>query len=268
MVSPIVICDGLIRSGSTWSFNVCRLMGDMIAARRGQTSGSAYLHKFTLDEFLNTQAYVRTGPAVIKNHELGPVALDSIRIGRAKAVCTIRDPRDCVASDIVFWGAGFDASLNRVLASLKYLASYQDFGRTLFIRYEEMMEDRLWQIKRIAAYLQISIDQKEAELIDAQTNIRASRKLCQDLGKRREEDVDIILDVHRRDRTTLLHDNHIGTGEVGRWRRDLTPEQGQMLTKLLWRSLQVLGYESDGSIAAAGRPAGAPPAAESANPVT
>ncbi len=93
MVSPIVICDGMIRSGSTWSFNVCRLMGDLLAKRRGQAHGSAYLDRNTLDQFLVTQAYVREGPAIVKGHELGPVALDWIHTGRAKAVCTIRDPR-------------------------------------------------------------------------------------------------------------------------------------------------------------------------------
>jgi Sulfotransferase domain len=257
MVSPIVICDGMIRSGSTWSFNVCRLMGDLLAKRRGQAHGSAYLDRTTLDQFLVTQAYVREGPAIVKGHELGPVALDWIRTGRAKAVCTIRDPRDCIASDIVFWGAGFDASISRVVSSIKYLADYQDFGRTLFIRYEEMMEDRMWQIKRIAAYLKITLDQKDAEAIDAQTNIRASRKVCEGLSGRTDKDVDMILDSHRRDRTTLLHDNHIGTGEVGRWKRELTPEQGEKLTHLLQRSLRALGYESDGSTLASSRPASA-----------
>ena len=33
----------------------------------------------------------------------------AIRTGEAKAVCTFRDPRDCVASDIVFLGQGLEA---------------------------------------------------------------------------------------------------------------------------------------------------------------
>src|SRR5208282_2494749 len=43
MLSPFVICNGLIRSGSTWSFNVCRLLMELRAWRRGETVQTGYL---------------------------------------------------------------------------------------------------------------------------------------------------------------------------------------------------------------------------------
>jgi hypothetical protein len=246
MISPIIICNGVIRSGSTWSFNVCRLLGQLLSIRRGQQFGSGYLSAETLDQFLESELDSRDGPAVIKAHEIGPIATEWVRTGRAKAVCTIRDPRDCVASDVAFWQAGFDVSLRRVATSLKFVVAYRDFGRTLFIRYEEMMANQKWQIKQIADYLQIGVDQKEIDSIDAQTGVERCRKICEDLDKQPANDSDTLPEAHRRDRVTLLHDNHIGTTEVNRWKHDLTPQQGQLVSQLFQRSLEALGYTADG----------------------
>jgi hypothetical protein len=209
----------------------------------------ACLTQQSLDQFLQAQANLSDGPAVIKVHEVGPLALEWIRAKRAKAVCTFRDPRDCVASDMVFWGAGFDASVQRVVISLKTLhASYLDVGSTLFVRYEDMMNDTLSQIRRIAEYLNVAIDQKEVERIDAQTNIQSSRQICLGLDKRPDSETDVGTGGHRRHRVTLLHDNHIGNAKVGRWKDELTDEQGERLTHLFQPSLQALGYSIEGSV--------------------
>lgn len=249
MISPIIICDGIIRSGSTWSFNVCRLLAQLLAKRRSQQCGIACLGDRSLDQFIQSQVYLGNGPAVVKAHQIGPVALDWIRGGRAKAVCTFRDPRDCVASDMVFWGDGFDASVHRVVVSLQSLhGSYLDASHTLLIRYEDMMSDRLAQVNRIAGYLEMSLEQRELEWIDAQTNLDSSRKNCQDLLARQGAGFDVGRGGHRRDRTTFLHDNHIGTAKVGRWKTELTPQQGLQLTQLFYLSLKTLGYDIPQSI--------------------
>jgi hypothetical protein len=247
MISPLIICNGVIRSGSTWSYNVCRILGHTLAKRRSQRCGMACLTDRSLDQFLQTDAFVREGPAVIKAHEIGPVALQWIADGKARAVCTFRDPRDCVASDIPFWGQGFDASVQRVIVSLKALhASHQTSGRTLFVRYEDMMADRRSQIRRIAEYLEIPISDSEVELIDDQTNIDATQKFCQTISKEPAGRTDPVLGGHSRDRLTLLHDNHIGSAKSGRWKDDLSPEQAAYLTQLFQSSLRAMGYEADG----------------------
>jgi hypothetical protein len=245
MESPIVICNGVIRSGSTWSFNVCRLLGHLLARRRREVFAGAYLSAEILDRFLTNDVDARKGPAVIKAHEIGPLALEWIRTGRAKAVCTVRDPRDCVASDIAFWGAGFETSVGRVTLSLKFISSCCDFGRTLFVRYEEMMDNRRAEIAKIANYLRIPVGPAEIEWIDRRTDIRSSEEICRELMTRPAKETEKISNNHRRDPITLLHDNHLGSGKVGRWKEDLTAEQGRVLTQLFNRSLNALGYSSE-----------------------
>lgn len=243
MVSPIIICNGVIRSGSTWSFNVCRLMATILAGQRGQPVGSAYLGAEQLERFLFVDSLMRDGPAVIKSHELGPEAITRIRKGSAKAVCTMRDPRDCVASDMVFYGRGFDASVDRVVLSFSHLQKHaQDFGRTLFIRYEDMIGDRAWQVRRIAAYLNIRLDRQQIEAIDRETNIDTCRQICEDLKEHPEKADGADMYGHKREFVTLLHDNHIGTGMVGRWRKDLTPQQAERVTEIFQRAVEILGY--------------------------
>lgn len=123
-----------------------------------------------------------------------------------------------------------------------------DFGRTLFVRYEDMMNDRLAEIQLIAAYLNVRIDQKELQWIDEQTNIASSQKLCSQLGELGADQVDEIANEPRRHRKTLLHDRHIGKAKVGRWKEDLTDLQAQQLTHLFQKALLRLGYETQQSI--------------------
>jgi hypothetical protein len=244
MIAPVVICNGVIRSGSTWSYNVCRILGQILAKRRSQHCGMACLGDKSLDQFLKTEVFRRDGPAVIKTHEIGPVALEWIGDGRAKAVCSFRDPRDCVASDIPFFGAGFEASVRRVAVSLQAVhASQSDSAHNLFIRYEHMMTSRLGEIRRIAAFLDIPISPNELELIDAQTNIEMSRKVAQAVPGLPQSQTDPVTGGHRRERMTLLHDNHIGSAKIGRWKEDLTIDQAWLVTRLFEASLRALGYE-------------------------
>ncbi len=118
MVSPLVICNGVIRSGSTWSYNVCRLLAELLAKRRGESSHGGYLNALDLEKSLQAEVYFRQGPAVFKAHGTGPLISEWIRTGKAKAVCTLRDLRDCVASDVAFMNTGFDSSVQRVVNSL------------------------------------------------------------------------------------------------------------------------------------------------------
>jgi len=250
MVSPIVICNGMFRSGSTWSFNVCRLLGELFAQRTGQTLASGYIAEHDLEQFLQAEAYAKEGPAVFKGHVIGTVALQWIRAGRARAVFTLRDPRDSVASLVALTGSGFDASVLLMAANLRWLwmTSRRDFGRALFICYERMINNCPAQIQRIAAHLDVPIDQNELACIDEQTSINTSRKLCRQINALDDEEAPVFDGMRRRHRTTLLHENHIGSAKPGRWKEDFTAAQGRYLTHLFANILLTLGYETQQSI--------------------
>jgi hypothetical protein len=241
MAATLILCTGLLRSGSTWSFNVCRELGQATARRHRQGFGSAYLTEPQLDFFLNTQARSIPGPTVLKTHGVGPVAQEWIRTGRAAVVCTYRDPRDCVASMLTFFGLDFATAARRIHADLEFLALYET-SRGLLIRYEEMMSHPLTQIERIATHLRIVVDRAELRRIDQVTNLQNSAKICRDLAGRDESQI-LRSGGHRVDPATSLHDNHIMNSKPGRWRSEFTDEQARTLTELFHPWLIRLGYE-------------------------
>jgi hypothetical protein len=249
MTPPIIICTGTMRTGSTWSFNVCRLLAQVLAAQRHQAMGSVYLVDDELEKFVETQAASAPGFTVIKTHRVKRLAFDFIHSGKAKAVCTIRDPRDCVVSVRTFVGGDFDEIAKGVEAGLKLSSLYQKSPHTLFVRYEEMMTEPQREIRRIAAHLNMTPSEKLVRKIDQQTNLQSCRKVCGELKYRGDNEIHHS-GTHRVDPLTQLHDNHIFSGESGRWRRELSSEEARSLTQLFQRWLLMLGYETPESLAA------------------
>jgi len=257
MNPPLFICNGLLRSGSTWSYNVTRGLAQELANQRGlKPVESAYLDLPQMEDYLSNQWKSAPGPVVLKSHEPGPIALSLVRAGRIKAVCTFRDPRDCVSSDLKFTGLDFDKVVNRVRSSFGSLRYYQSTDQILLVRYEDMVKDPQRLIRRIAMHLGIEASPEVIARIHAETNIESSKKICDDVRRRPDSEVFLFADA-RIDPSTRLHENHVFDGKVGRWRTEFTPEQGRWLTEYFSNWLLLLGYENPHSISAAtSRPIG------------
>jgi hypothetical protein len=242
MGSPLFLSLGILRSGSTWSYNVCQAFGRLLAARRRQPFGSAYMTHVELDMFLNTEGPNLRGPTVIKAHAITTTALEWIATGRAKVVCTYRDPRDCVISMMTFFSGDLAKTSRQIVESFDYMKFYQKAGNTLFVRYEQMMADPLGQIEQIGRHLNVDVDQAMLREIEHGTNVQSSRKICQELKSRPETAVQRS-GSHRVDPLTGLHDNHIFNAKIGRWKEELSDAQGASLTEFFRPWLVALGYE-------------------------
>ena len=246
MYPPLCICNGLIRSGSTWSFNVCRELMQRLASHHQRPFGSTYMHSPMLDAFV-TKHWARVpGFTVVKAHELGPAVMAAVESGNARGVSTFRDPRDCVASDMVFMGRGFQASVDRVSFSLECLRASEMTDNVLMVRYEDMMADRHNEIRGIARHMGINADLSLLSQVDSKTNIESSKQVCQNIKDLTIREV-FAIDSHRVDPQTHLHENHIGNAKIGRWRDELSTEQGEQLTRLFSHWLAKWGYEKQPS---------------------
>jgi len=242
---PLVLCTGMLRSGSTWSFNVCRLMAKVIAGREGRPMAATYLTREPCEKFLATQLGRCPGPTVLKVHEPGPLALNALRTGAARGVSTYRDPRDCVASMMTFTGRSFDQAARSISAALDLLEASAAAGNTLFIRYEDMLRDRAAHVAQIAAFLGLSLDAKILSRIDQLTSLPATQRICEDLKQRPADKLLRSTDDHRVDPETWLHDNHIQSGRPGRWRDELTPAQASALQQEFGTRLSRMGYDAN-----------------------
>ena len=185
---------------------------------------------------------------MIKSHELGPHAQAAVHAGHAKAVCTFRDPRDCVASDLVFMNVGLEECIGRVNLTLEFLNQFQTTRNILLVRYEDMIVDRRQEIRRIAAHLGINVSASAISRIDDKTNIQSSRNVCRSLKDRPSSSL-IDIQSHRVDPETHLHENHINDAKVGKWKTVFSAEQGRWLTEYFASWLLKLGYETPASLA-------------------
>jgi hypothetical protein len=242
MDSALFLSLGVLRSGSTWAFNVCQALGKLRAERLGQTFTTAYMARGQLERFLTAEGPHLTGTVVIKTHTVRRETLDWLAAGRARAVCTFRDPRDCVVSIMTFYGRDLAAASTQIAGSFNYLRHYQKAGNTLFVRYEQMMADPAGHIEQIARHLNIEVDQATIREIEQGTNIESSRKICEDLKNRPQEKV-LLSGNHRVDPISSLHDNHIFNAKIGRWKEELTEAQRKSLTEFFRPWLISLGYD-------------------------
>jgi hypothetical protein len=210
--------------------------------------GSAYLDSAPLEHFIAQQWPSVNGSTVIKAHDLGPTALAAVRAGKAKAVCTFRDPRDCVASDLQFMKYPFEVCMKRVSGTLEPLRIFQSTPHILLVRYEDMMADRPREIRRIATHLGLNLVDELVDQIDARTNPQSSAKLCANLKNKSNNEVLKVAD-HRVDPATQLHENHLNGGTIGRWRDELTGDQVSYMNEYFAPWLIKLGYETPQSLA-------------------
>jgi hypothetical protein len=237
----------MFRSGSTWSFNVCRELYQLLPQQFNEPVKSGYLEAVQLEHLVTQKWPTMTAPTVIKAHYIGPAAMAALRAGTAKGICTYRDPRDCVASDMAFMSYPLEVCLKRFGGTLEPLRLYQTTPNILLVKYEDMMVDRPRQLRRIANHLGVPANDAALHQIDARTNLQACKELCAQLPKRPANQV-LHQANHIIDPVTHLHQNHINGGTIGRWRSELSIEQAMYVTEFFAPWLLKLGYETSDSI--------------------
>lgn len=243
----IIICSGMMRSGSTWSFNVCRLLYSTIAEKLNQPAESGYMDGEAVDVFLEQANLEERKFVVIKAHTPGAKTLERIDNGTVKNVYTFRDPRDAVASRRTFQDEPFEESVEWIKRNITFMNRFAQAQQTLFIRYEDMMRDSLSQIKALGQYLGVDLNERLIRDLDHNTNFTHSRATASRVKELPPEQ--LYQDrSHLVDRVTNLHENHIQSGKTGRWRTELTEEQNRILLNAFGKILISLNYETESSL--------------------
>lgn len=237
----LTLCTGMMRSGSTWSFNVARLVGQLQAQQLGLPMGSEYLDCHFLDRFIDRH-FNNDAIVIIKVHSPAEGALELIKSGHVKNICTFRDPRDCVASRQRFENEPFEKSIQFITSNLKYINLYKQLGHTLFIRYEDMKKDELGHIKLIGNFMGTPLSDKQIQAIHGRTNADAIRSIANSLSEK--SDKEVLRDrSHRVDKVTHVHQNHVTDGRSGAWQEQLSKDEVQRVNSAFEKNLTFLGYE-------------------------
>jgi Sulfotransferase domain len=185
----ILISSSLPKSGSTLVANYQESLIELVAPRNGQ----ARLREVFKGRFIAALTppvvarllfiHARYGTLVVKTHSPAtPVVRGLISSGVAKASYCYRDPRDVILSAIdhgkrsragedparaFIEYATIDDSLPRVQALVGRWRGWQRFGKAHFIRYEQLMADKLGSLRAMAAALGWSLSEAQLEAIVA-----------------------------------------------------------------------------------------------------
>jgi hypothetical protein len=195
----IVLCTGIIRSGSTWSFNVARLL----LARRSAAVRGEFSNKI--------RTAVRSADAgvehhVIKAHEPDRFGRRLITEGRCRTICTYRDPLECIASGIEAFGGTLEDMVALTRRHMEFLKLQHTAGGVHFVWYDDIVERPNERIRGIADYLGQPIDDAGVREIARSMDRDSVARLVKDLptpppdGKSRQQSWDP---------ETLFHPGHI-----------------------------------------------------------
>ena len=229
---------GMFASGSTWVFNVAFQLAPILhPARRPDPRFVKYPHQLgPLDD-----------PAllpIIKSHDTDEALVPPLTRHAEAILISIRDPRDCVASLMLYQRLGFDLALAWTEDSARFCARFVTHPRALLLRYETSFIDDPATLDRIAAHCGGALTPADRERIFAATrrpSIEAQIAQLDTLPTAvRASPHDIF------DPATQWHRHHAGrTGEIGRWRHALTPRQVAAIEQRMQDWMASFGYPAE-----------------------
>lgn len=246
----VVCCSGIMRSASTWSYNVCREL--VLRTQDPAREAAAFTYANDTDALLASwvkaeQQQERLLRAVMKAHLVGPRTRKLIDAGKLRNVFTIRDPRDAMASMLLFGQEKTEEEKSHLIAYFRAVLrqglAFLNDGRTLVIRYEDMIADPRRQVGVIARYMGLDATGDLLDAVDAATGAESARAVVARLEAQAAPGEDLS------DPVTQLHVTHLNTGEVGRWRRELPPAFVARLEQAFGRAMAAYGYGRDGGAA-------------------
>ena len=243
---PFVLCTGMRRSGSTWSYNVVRLIVHAIAGKLNKPFACGYGDcDYAYQKFeANPETFY-----VVKNHHPSKSSIALIGEGKIGNIYTIRDPRDAVVSILQLGETegGIDAALQSTEQALTVYRMLEKSGNTLFVEYEALRDSSHHEIQRIAQYLNVSLDDNSISILQQKVSVQKGMALVGSL-KTVDSSTVHFQGTNRVDNQTLLHEKHFNDGLSRKWLTELKEEEWRWMNRQLKPWLIDLGYETEDSI--------------------
>ena len=235
----MIWCLGLYASGSTWVFNAAMKIAAILFPARP----IAGLYVTALAELNHCD-----GPATLviaKSHDAELAAAGELRRRATTVLLSIRDPRDCVTSLMLYQGHSLAAALRVVERSTWQCLDLLEDRRTTLLRYEDGFVDAPATLDRIAGALGGELAPSDRDRIFAETRRQAIERHIAGLATlptalRDRASGDVV------DTATQWHTHHAQrSGEVGRWRHMLTLPEAAAVEDRLAPSMAALGYRAE-----------------------
>jgi len=164
--------------------------------------------------------------------------------GNASGVYIFRDIRDVMVSAMRRQSKSFEQlwQENYIGVCLRNFYKWTRLPGVLVSKYEQMILDVPAEVSRIAAHLGIAIDDATCEKVAAEYAITKQKERIElfrsALAPEYQSGQDPIFDA-----VTLLHINHIHSGQTGEWKLVLSPSQISLIEGEARDWLVTNGYE-------------------------
>ncbi len=193
----IVVVGGMIRSGSTFSFNIVR---ESLALRGSVECASG--------NSIDNSILSRTGDQhfILKTHAPDEDILKQIKNGDLSCICTIRCPEKAIAS----WMRTFGFSLEHGIDSMRNWISWYVTvaNQVLTIDYQLIDHQPRLAIKKIIEYIDVEVEAGYIDSLEERYN-KLSLKAKYDALANDEGSVDISFSYY--DKETFFHRRHISS---------------------------------------------------------
>jgi sulfotransferase family protein len=209
-------CLGMYASGSTWVFNAAM----KICAAVSPEVPVVGCYVTTLADLDLTEQQQRLG--IVKTHNADDEATNALQRPADAILMSVRDPRDCVTSLMLYQRYRVPQALEMIERSAQACARFAADPRAVLLRYEDGFIDDPATLDKIAASIGGPLANSDRARIFAELcrpaierHIAALHTLPTAL--RHAASGDVV------DLATQWHSHHANrSGEVGRWRHMLT----------------------------------------------
>lgn len=235
----LILSLGVPRSGTIFVFNVLR----EALTRRGIVFSSVNANYPETTTYLSR--YDFSGNILMHAHNVLPEVQKVLSRQDVRAFFNFRDPRDVLVSMMRLHDYSFEKCLELVDISFAQLETARKFPDVMFIPYTHVMASPEALIFQIALKVGVFLSLDEVVQIRKATSIESHTRIMKAVGAEKM-DVQVRRNPKRTMRESTVHfinDRHIQSGRSGRWRRELSAEQQEIVTRHYKPLLVDLGFE-------------------------
>jgi len=231
----------MARAGSTWQYQAASTLVENAGTGR-RIGGIAKYRRAAFGELCESLDGEH-GDVVLKSHNVHPGMVTEVTDGGAVVLTSHRDIRDAAASWLRMRNASFARLWKRIRPHV-WVTEFDEwaaFPSAVVMRYDEILTDPAGQLARLAEALGLEPTGEETATLLDDLSLARQRDRSERLTEERERQGRQVA----RDPTTMLHDNHVGTGEIGVYRSVLRPSQIAVIEDVCGDWMQRWGYVPD-----------------------
>lgn len=221
----IVLCTGMYRSGSTWSFNIAK------SVIKIQNKNNSIFSEY--NESLQT-IFLEHAPKydnlIIKCHKVDEFGKLLIKHNCAKVIYTYREPLEAITSSMQKFNFTFSLALHNIKESLEFMQFQKRYANVLIISYSEITDRITSSIKKIAQHLDTKLIDDEIESLKIKFSKDNVKSHSDKISELNENTVNIGFSIYEKE--SLFHKNHIRENRVP-WKDFLSEEQIALAVSIL-----------------------------------